>query len=47
MHKESGHTALDKMRSQWRFMTGFERFEEGVAITLLGGIALGILILLI
>ena len=32
MHKESGHTALDEMRSQWRLMTVYERFEQVVAI---------------
>jgi hypothetical protein len=31
MHKESGHTALDEMRSQWRLMTVYERFEQVVA----------------
>ncbi|MGI0644180.1 phosphate-starvation-inducible PsiE family protein [Pseudomonas aeruginosa] len=47
MHKESGHTALDKMRSQWRLMTVYERFEQVVAITLSGVIALVIVISLI
>ncbi len=30
MRKESGHTTLDEMRSQWRLMTVFERFEQVV-----------------
>ncbi|GAA0792803.1 phosphate-starvation-inducible PsiE family protein [Cupriavidus gilardii] len=47
MHKESGHTALDKMRSQWRLMTAYERFEQVVAITLSGVIAIVIVISLI
>jgi len=47
MHKESGHAALDKMRSQWRLMTVYERFEQVVAITLSGVIALVIVISLI
>lgn len=47
MHKESGYTALDKMRSQWRLMTVYERFEQVVAITLSGVIALVIVISLI
>lgn len=47
MHKESGHTALDEMRSQWRLMTVYERFEQVVAITLSGVIALVIVISLI
>ena len=36
MHKESGHTALDEMRSQWLLMTVYERFEQVVVITLSG-----------
>ena len=47
MHKESGHTTLDEMRSQWRLMTVYERFEQVVAITLSGVIALVIVISLI
>ena len=47
MHKESGHTALDEMRSQWRLMTVYERFEQVVAITLSGLIAVVIVISLI
>lgn len=47
MHKESGHTTLDEMRSQWRLMTVYERFEQFVAITLSGVIALVIVISLI
>jgi len=47
MHKESGHKALDEMRSQWRLMTVYERFEQVVAITLSGVIAVVIVISLI
>lgn len=47
MHKESGHTALDEMRSQWQLMTVYERFEQVVAITLSGVIAVVIVISLI
>lgn len=47
MHKESGHKALDEMRSQWRLMTIYERFEQVVAITLSGVIAVVIVISLI
>lgn len=47
MNKESGHTTLDEMRSQWRLMTVYERFEQVVAITLSGVIALVIVISLI
>ena len=47
MHKESGHTTLDEMRSQWRLMTVYERFEQVVAITLSGLIAVVIVISLI
>ena len=47
MNKESGHPALDEIRSQWRLMTVYERFEQFVAITLSGVIALVIVISLI
>lgn len=47
MNKESGHTALDEIPSQWRLMTVYERFEQFVAITLSGVIALVIVISLI
>ena len=47
MHKESGHTALDEMRSQWRLMTVYERFEQVVAITLSGVMSMVIVISLI
>jgi len=47
MHKESGHTALDEMRSQWRLMTVYERFEQVVAITLAAVISMVIVISLI
>lgn len=47
MNKESGHTALDEIRSQWPLMTVYERFEQFVAITLSGVIALVIVISLI
>ena len=47
MHKESSHKALDEMRSQWRLMTIYERFEQVVAITLSGVIAVVIVISLI
>jgi len=47
MYKESGHKALDEMRSQWRLMTVYERFEQVVAITLSGVIAVVIVISLI
>ena len=47
MHKESGHTTLDEIRSQWRLMTVYERFEQVVAITLSGLIAVVIVISLI
>ena len=47
MHKESGHTALDEIRTQWRLMTVYERFEQVVAITLSGVSALVIVISLI
>lgn len=47
MNKESGHKALDEMRSQWRLMTVYERFEQVVAITLSGLIAVVIVISLI
>lgn len=32
MSKESDHMALDEIRSQWRLMTVYERFEQFVAI---------------
>ena len=47
MNKESNRKALDEMRSQWRLMTVYERFEQFVAITLSGVIALVIVISLI
>lgn len=47
MHKEPGHTALDEMRSQWRLMTVYERFEQVVAITLSGVMSMVIVISLI
>ena len=47
MHKEPGHTTLDEMRSQWRLMTVYERFEQVVAMTLSGLIAVVIVISLI
>ncbi|MGL3669169.1 phosphate-starvation-inducible PsiE family protein [Pseudomonas aeruginosa] len=47
MHKESGHTALDEMRSQWRLMTVYERFEQVVVITLSGVMSMVIVISLI
>ena len=47
MHKEFGHTALDEMRSQWRLMTVYERFEQVVAITLSGVMSMVIVISLI
>ena len=47
MHKESGHTALDEMRSQWRLMTVYERFEQVVAITLSAVMSMVIVISLI
>ena len=47
MHKESGHTALDEMRSQWPLMTVYERFEQGVVITLSGVMSMVIVISLI
>src|SRR5690606_20462149 len=47
MNKESGHTALDEIRSQWRLMTVYERFEQFVAIALCGVIALVIVSTLI
>jgi uncharacterized membrane protein (DUF373 family) len=47
MNKESDHKALDEMRSQWRLMTVYERFEQVVAITLSGLIAVVIVISLI
>ncbi|MAN52617.1 MULTISPECIES: phosphate-starvation-inducible PsiE family protein [unclassified Marinimicrobium] len=47
MNKESDHKALDEMRSQWRLMTVYERFEQVVAMTLSGLIAVVIVISLI
>ncbi len=47
MHKESGHTTLDEMRSQWRLMTVYERFEQVVAIALWGVMSMVIVISLI
>lgn len=47
MHKESGHTTFDKMRSQWRLMTVYERFEQVVAIALSCVISMVIVISLI
>jgi uncharacterized membrane protein (DUF373 family) len=44
MHKESGHTALDEMRSQWRLMTVYERFEQVVALVLSAVIAVIIVV---
>ncbi|MGE6582410.1 phosphate-starvation-inducible PsiE family protein [Vreelandella aquamarina] len=39
MHKEPGHTTLDEIRSQWRLMTFYERFEQVVALALSAVIA--------
>ena len=47
MHKESGQTAFDKMCSQWRLMTVYERFEQVVAIALWGVMSMVIVISLI
>jgi len=47
MHKQSDRTAIDEIRSQWRLMTAYERFEQVVAITLSGVIAIVIVISLI
>ncbi|MBH3441903.1 phosphate-starvation-inducible PsiE family protein [Pseudomonas luteola] len=47
MHKESGHKALDEMRSQWRLMTVYERFEQVVALVLSAVIAVIIVVSLI
>ena len=44
MHKESGHKALDEMRSQWRLMTVYERFEQVVALVLSAVIAVIIVV---
>ena len=44
MHKESGHTTLDEMRSQWRLMTVYERFEQVVALVLSAVIAVIIVV---
>jgi len=47
MHKQSDYPAIDEIRSQWRLMTAYERFEQVVAITLSGVIAIVIVISLI
>ncbi len=47
MNKESDHTTLDEMRSQWRLMTVYERFEQVVAIALSCVIAVVIVVSLI
>lgn len=47
MHKESGRTALDEMRSQWRLMTVYERFEQVVALVLSAVIAVIIVVSLL
>lgn len=47
MHKESGHTTFDKMRSQWRLMTVYERFEQGVALVLSAVISVIVVVSLI
>ena len=47
MHKESDHTAFDKMRSEWQLMTVYERFEQVVAIALWGVMSMVIVISLI
>ena len=44
MHKESGHTTLDEIRSQWRLMTVYERFEQVVALVLSAVIAVIIVV---
>ena len=44
MNKESGHTALDEIRSQWRLMTVYERFEQVVALVLSAVIAVIIVV---
>ena len=44
MHKESGHTALDEIRSQWRLMTFYERFEQVIALVLSAVIAVIIVV---
>ena len=44
MHKEPGHTTLDEMRSQWRLMTFYERFEQVVALVLSAVIAVIIVV---
>ncbi len=47
MHKESVRTALDEIRSQWRLMTVYERFEQVVATALSGVMSMVVLISLI
>lgn len=44
MHKEPGHTTLDEIRSQWRLMTFYERFEQVVALVLSAVIAVIIVV---
>ena len=44
MPKEPGHTTLDEMRSQWRLMTFYERFEQVVALVLSAVIAVIIVV---
>src|SRR5690606_19198121 len=44
MHKESGRTAFDEMRSQWRLMTVYERFEQVIALVLSAVIAVIIVV---
>ena len=44
MPKEPGHTTLDEMRSQWRLMTVYERFEQVVALVLSAVIAVIIVV---
>src|SRR5690606_25705784 len=43
-HKESGRTAFDEMRSQWRLMTVYERFEQVIALALSAVIAVIIVV---
>ncbi|SER45603.1 MULTISPECIES: phosphate-starvation-inducible PsiE family protein [Pseudomonas] len=47
MQKEPEHSSLDEMRSQWRLMTFYERFEQVITVTLSGVIAVVIVISLI
>ena len=44
MHKEPGHTTLEEMRSQWRLMTVYERFEQVIALALSAVIAVIIVV---